>query len=414
MNFSVEKKSSVIARNLELRRKTMIKEEKFHINDSITYNQFLELYSKYGSDLSEEEFAKVFLDLKKPDLYNLKKDRCRILKKENIDEVEIAFLKLELIKRLNLTKGKEISYEELEKLYNFIPTKLSLVIFAEKVLDISSHSVSCIKYNTTKNATMFNKTDDIFFENKEISELQKQIKESILINRNKIQELKEAIALDRNLHIGDSITALEFDEIYEIYGKKYFSDYDFARTILGISDGKARNLINKKIDSTEIWKDEIVSLDYLLKLRKIIIQEEQLHIKDRIKTYDQFKSLYREYSGILSEEMFADEILDMSKTSYKNLKQGKTETIILSDIIVPEEFWNIVKKEIKQKEDVYGGKNITYNEFLELYKKYGYITQDSDFAKNILQISQNHFSDFKRGDYKTTRIFTKNLKKIIV
>lgn len=407
MIFSVEKKASIRKRKLKILRNEMIKKENLHIDDLIDYNQFLELYSKYGNGLSEEEFGHTFLDLLKTDYYSLKKNRCKILKKEEIDEFEIALIKLQLIKKLGLTKGESVSYAQLEKLYNSITTKLSFILFAEKVLEVSSHSVSCIKYNSSKKATIFNKTNNIYFEDKSIPELQKVVKEQITSKTNKIKELKDSIAQDRNLHIGDKITPSEFYEIYEIYGKFDFLPYDFARFVLGISDGKARGLINEKIDGAQVWNNERIDLGYLLKLREEIISKEKLHINDRIRTYDEFKKLFKKYSGILSETMFAEEILDMSRTSYKNLKYGKTEALILTDIEIPENFWEEIKNEIKKKENVYNGKKITYDEFLELYEKYGFVTWDADFANKVLQMSKAQFNSLKRGEFNTSRIFGK-------
>ena len=410
MKFSVEKQTSIKARALKTRRQKMIKEEKFHINDLIDYNEFLRLYEKYGNGLNKEEFARSFLDLKKQDLYILKNDRCRILKQENISEFEIANLKIELIRMFNLKKGEVVSYEKLEELYNSLQTKLPLIMFAEKILDIPAHFVSCIKSNQSKNTIILSKTDSIFFKREDISKLTRKVEEKISKNLSNIREIKECISVDRNLHIGDKISVNEFEEIYEIYGKSGFSKYDFARIILGLTDSKARQIINKKIDLIEIWKNEIITPSYLLKIRNKVIHEKKLHIKDKLKSYDDFKKLFERYSAILSEEIFADEILDMSKTSYKNLKNGKSEAVILSDIVVPDEFWEKTKKKIKKKEDTYGGKRITYAEFLEIYKKYGYITLDSDFALNVLQISKNEFYALKRGEYLTVRIFTSKIE----
>lgn len=410
MKFSVEKQTSITARALKTRRQKMIKEEKFHINDLIDYNEFLRLYEKYGNGLNKEEFARSFLDLKKQDLYILKNDRCRILKQENISEFEIANLKIELIRMFNLKKGEVVSYEKLEELYNSLQTKLPLIMFAEKILDIPAHFVSCIKSNQSKNTIILSKTDSIFFKREEISKLTRKVEEKISKDLSNIREIKECISVDRNLHIGDKISVNEFEEIYEIYGKSGFSKYDFARIILGLTDAKSRQIINKKIDFIEIWKNEIINPSYLLKIRNKVIHEKKLHIKDKLKSYDDFKKLFERYSAILSEEIFADEILDMSKTSYKNLKNGKSEAVILSDIVVPDEFWEKTKKKIKKKEDTYGGKRITYAEFLEIYKKYGYITLDSDFALNVLQISKNEFYALKRGEYLTVRIFTSKIE----
>ncbi len=412
MKFSIEKKSSQRKRKIEALREQMIKKEQLHIHDLVNYNQFLELYSKYGKRFSEEEFAKAFLDLLKTDLYSLKKNRCKILKREEISEYEIALLKLQLIKMFELTKGKEKSYIELRQLYESIPNKLSFVLFAEKVLDVTSHSVSCAKCNSSKNVTIFNKTSDTYFQDKSIEELKESIEDEIRVAKTKTRELKDCISQDRNLHIGDEITPDEFYEIYEIYGKKYYSHYDFARNILGLSEGKARGLINRKIEKGQIWNEEIFSLKYLYDLRKLIVEKEKLHINDRIETYEKFQTLFRKYSGILSEPIFAEEVLDISRISYKNLKAGNSETIILTDIDVPEDFWEDAKTQIKKLENVYNGKRITYDEFLQLYQKYGYVVWDVDFARRVLNISQEQFYCLKRGENKTTRIFGKKDKNL--
>lgn len=283
-------------------------------------------------------------------------------------------------------------------------------MFAERVLDVTSHSVSCTKCNSSKNATIFNKTSEIYFQDKSIEELKESIREELLIREVRNGELKYSIAQDRNLHIGDEITPDEFYEIYEIYGKKYFSYYDFARNILGLTEGKARGLINRKIEKGPIWNEEIVSLKYLYNLRKQIIEKEKLHISDRIKTYAEFQNLFRKYAGILSEQIFAEEILDMSVASYKTLKDGKTEAIILTDIDVPESFFEDAKKQIKKIENVYNGKNITYEEFLQLYQKYGYVTCDTDFAQKVLNIPPASFNCLKKGKYQTVRIFGKKVE----
>ncbi len=381
MKFSIEKKSSKRKKKIEALRDEMIKSEELHIHDLVDYSQFLNLYSKYGNGFSEEEFAKAFLDLLKTDLFSLKKNRCKILKREYISEYEIALLKLQLIKRFDLTKGKEKSYIELRQLYEAIPNRLSFVMFAERVLDVTSHSVASTKCNSKKNATIFNKTSDIYFQDRSIQELEESVEEEIRVNQNRISRLKDCIAQDRNLHIGDKITSDEFYEIYEIYGKGQFSYYDFGRNILGLSEGKARGLINRKIADGPVWNEEIVTLKYLYDIRKQMVENEKLHIRDRIQTYEEFQNLFRKYAGILSEQIFAEEVLDMTRSSYKELKAGNSASIILTDIDVPEAFWEDAASEIKKLENVYNGKKITYEEFLKLYQKYGYVVWDTDFAK---------------------------------
>lgn len=97
MKFSLERKAWIKKKKFENEREEMIKKESLHINDLVDYNQFLDLYSKYGNGLKEDEFADVFLDLLKTDYYSLKKNRCKILKKEVVEEKEVEHLKLRVL-----------------------------------------------------------------------------------------------------------------------------------------------------------------------------------------------------------------------------------------------------------------------------------------------------------------------------
>ena len=406
MEFSVERSINTKKRKAKVLRQEMIKKEKLHIHDIIDYQQFLELYNQYGEGLSKEDFGEIYLDLSRGDYYSLKKNRCRILKNEEIDDEYICFIKQYVIKNFGLEKGKTVSYEEIQQMYQSIFTKLSETLFAEKILDISSHLLSCIKYDKTDRATIFTSTDDIYFR-KEIPEkaIRKEIRKKTREANHAIKEIKNTVAEDRKLHIGDKISYSQFQEIYEIYGKELYTEYDFAKTILGISEGKAKNLIHKKIEEVEIWKNETLDLDSLLEIRENTIKSENLHIKDEM-TYEQFQRLYEKYAGKLSEEMFAEEILDISRVGFKNLKKGKSpNSIILSDIDISEEIKEKVCQEIKKNEHIYKGKRISYEEFLYLYRKYAFVIKEIDFAEKILKINVTQFRELKKGKCKTTRVF---------
>lgn len=406
MEFSVERSINTKKRKAKVLRQEMIKKEKLHIHDIIDYQQFLELYNQYGEGLSKEDFGEIYLDLSRGDYYSLKKNRCRILKNEEIDDEYICFIKQYVIKNFGLEKGKTVSYEEIQQMYQSIFTKLSETLFAEKILDISSHLLSCIKSDKTDRTTIFTSTDDIYFR-KEIPEkaIRKEIRKKTREASHAIKEIKNTVAEDRKLHIGDKISYSQFQEIYEIYGKELYTEYDFAKTILGISEGKAKNLIHKKIEEVEIWKNETLDLDSLLEIRENTIKSENLHIKDEM-TYEQFQRLYEKYAGKLSEEMFAEEILDISRVGFKNLKKGKSpNSIILSDIDISEEIKEKVCQEIKKNEHIYKGKRISYEEFLYLYRKYAFVIKEIDFAEKILKINVTQFRELKKGKCKTTRVF---------
>lgn len=401
MNFSVEKNINVKKRQLKVLRQEMIEKEKLHINDSINYEKFLELYNEYGKELSQEDFARIYLDISISNYYNLKsKKEIKILKEEEIEDEYICRIKLYIIKNLGLTKETPITYEQFQQIYNSIPTKLSEVLFADKILDITYNALAKIKNNKLKRTKIFQKIDYIYFD-KEISE--KTIIEKSKYYSNIVKQLKNNIAQDRKLHIGDKISYTQFQEIYEIYGEDY-TDKDFAVTILGISEEKARKFLNKKIKEVEIWNNEILDLDSLLKIRKNVINEEGLHIKDKI-TYEQFRNLYEKYAENLPEKIFAEEILDILEYGFRALKKGKFQKlIILTDINISQELENEIGRQIKENENLYRGKEITYEQFLELYKKYAYVMGEKEFAEKILKMNLN---SLKSGITKVSKVFYK-------
>lgn len=401
MNFSVEKNINVKKRQLKVLRQEMIEKEKLHINDSINYEKFLELYNEYGKELSQEDFARIYLDISISNYYNLKsKKEIKILKEEEIEDEYICRIKLYIIKNLGLTKETPITYEQFQQIYNSIPTKLSEVLFADKILDITYNALAKIKNNKLKRTKIFQKIDYIYFD-KEISE--KTIIEKSKYYSNIVKQLKNNIAQDRKLHIGDKISYTQFQEIYEIYGEDY-TDKDFAVTILGISEEKARKFLNKKKKEVEIWNNEILDLDSLLKIRKNVINEEGLHIKDKI-TYEQFRNLYEKYAENLPEKIFAEEILDILEYGFRALKKGKFQKlIILTDINISQELENEIGRQIKENENLYRGKEITYEQFLELYKKYAYVMGEKEFAEKILKMNLN---SLKSGITKVSKVFYK-------
>lgn len=134
-----------------------------------------------------------------------------------------------------------------------------------------------------------------------------------------------------------------------------------------------------------------------------------MHIKDQI-SYKEFKEIYKKHSGILSENDFATEILDITKSRFYGFKKEKYECMILSDIEVPQEFYPEIKKQVQENEDVYFGKSITYEEFQKFHEKYGFITNEVEFAEEVLEIAKKGFAEFQDGRIKTKNIFLRSKK----
>ena len=123
---------------------------------------------------------------------------------------------------------------------------------------------------------------------------------------------------------------------------------------------KIKSLLNDKTKDVKIWKEEIPTLDYLLRIREETILEEKLHINEKINN-ERFKEIYKRHSGILNEVDFALEVLDIERARYNELKKGKSESGVISSIEAPEEFYVQTKQKIKNNENL--------AEMLDIYRK---------------------------------------------
>ena len=128
----------------------------------------------------------------------------------------------------------------------------------------------------------------------------------------------------------------------------------------------------------------------MLEIREGVIKSEGLHIKDEM-TYEQFQRLYEKYAGKLSEEMFAEEILDISRVGFKNLKKGKSpNSIILGDIDISEEIKEKVCLDILKLFRNQQFLSITSSNFEISYSKYRFL---------LTFLARLYYSDLECEDY---------------
>lgn len=140
--------------------------------------------------------------------------------------------------------------------------------------------------------------------------------------------------------------------------------------------------LRKKSKQVVIFPKYYISSEEICNLRERVILEQNFHIGDSINKED-FKRLYQKYGGMLSEEMFAEEILDVAYTSLKNMKQGST-SIILTNIDIPKEWVEQVRQRIIT-ENNFEQRNLLEREKIDkLYQKYGYVLSKNQFITLIL------------------------------
>lgn len=283
------------------KRENMINNEKLHINEKMDYQKFLELYKKYGGELTEKEFAKYFLDIDTKKLYALQAEKIKevcILNREYVSDEEINEIRNNVISYYELKEGDKIDYKTFEQMYSKFSGKLSIDQFAEEVLDMAHNFVSSIKAFETKKACVL---------------------KAKKINKQIINEIVKKIISENNVHIG---TPMKYEEIQELY-KKYgngLTEKEFAIYVLMLKSNIYNAVKSGRSNYAYVFPNYIVNPKSIYELREKVILEEGLHIEDAI-SYKKFQELYQKYGGMLSEEMFAEEILDISAIGVDNMKK---------------------------------------------------------------------------------------------
>lgn len=384
MKLSLQKKLNL--NEIYKLRDNLIKELSLHINDSITYSQFLEIYKKYGNDLEDKVFAKYYLDIETNKFYELSSGKCKttsILTKEYVSKDELDKIREKVIESIKNNNKTDISYDELIELHRQYGGKLSLKTFAEETLNVSNHSVDCMKYKKNKRALILRETN---------------------IDLEIVEKIKGEIISNSKLHIDDEITLDTFTQLYKQYC--FSEDIDkstFATKVLEISTGQVNRFLSGKLPKTHVFQKYIVSPEYIFDLREYVIQKEKLHIDDSIDNV-RFLKLYQKYGGILSKEIFAEEILDISAVGVKNMRVSGANSLILGEIDISEEYVQELRSKMVKKEQLASGQLISKDEFNKMYQKYGGILSKKLFASEILKIQENNFFLLMRGENKTTGI----------
>lgn len=205
-------------------------------------------------------------------------------------------------------------------------------------------------------------------------------------------------------YAGKKIDYNEFLKLYEPY-KKYYSDITFAE-ILEIS---RTNYFHIKNDKTKaiILKGQKRELNQEEKEKIIEIVSHDGYSNIAV-NYNEFQKLYKKIKKNmnletigLEEKTFA-EILDISYSTYLNMKNKEKRATILKKEL-EEETIEKIQKELLRKG--YRNKLIDYQEFKEIHSEYkNLVPKETDFAKILKISSSSNFSNMKTLG-KNVRIF---------
>lgn len=373
-------------------RKKVIYEEGWHIGEDIDYEKFIQLYSKYGKDMSEDVFSQEVLDISARSLIRMKgpkKSSTAILQNVEIPEKYITTLRDKIVMLNKLEGGQLLEYTKLQEFHRKYAREFLERDFAINVLEVESESYRFLPAGINHSVTILKSRETDF------------------------EALRNKLIREMNLHYDDMINYDIFVNWHQSYAPN-MREVVFAEKVLNIGpenfkevkyrNGRARILLDIKLPS----KEEIAEL------RKKVIKENKFHINDKI-DYRQLQELHLKYGGIMSIEMFAVDVLLMSQPKIKVMKRDyerndysedtelKKAYILLNYEIQLEELKEL-KSTIKRIENLENPQMMSKEQIEELYEKYGGIMSFNMFLQGILSVSKENFENLKYGHHKKTLV----------
>lgn len=389
MELSLQSKISY--KKIYNKRRFMLKKEHLHIEDELDYIRFQKLYEEYGEGLTQKEFAKYFLDVDYASYYRLQagiRDTSTILTREFYQEEELEKIRKAVLEDTGLKRGDTINDEKLKELHDLYGNRFSLKMFAEEVLALNDHRVNDLNANKSAEAKVLTKE---FIDGKQI----RQIRETLVRNEPK-------------LHIDSKINLEEFEELYKKYvtPELNMDKEAFALKVLKVAQDTFKRFLKGSRKDVLVFSSYPISPDYIASLRENVILSENLHIEDSI-SVERFESLYEKYAGILTKEVFAEEILDTPIDTVKNAKRRNNNITVLTKIDVPKEFLKDLKDRVKNENRLGYNDKRNLKQLRALYKKYGGILSEKQFFTQVLEVSENSYNFLKAGTVQESYIFTK-------
>lgn len=359
------------------------------IGESINYERFKEIHTNGYAHISEYAFAEM-LGINNCNFSNVKnKGQKAVILKELINLQEEKLTKEisdDLLKKFE--PGQMINYEifcKLRKKYSDIYGSFSEAKFG-KILELSY--------------------DDLY-------KLRKGKEVSIYKSRFNSEMIIKALIEESIVIPGDKINYSKFLQIYEEARKKhpsisYWSQYAVAK-LLGI---RKSTFSKFKVEPVNLY----ILKNYMTKSKKSYVvsdEERKSIIENLISTrnakpyefcnYQRFLELYQGYENI-PEYKFAN-ILDMSDTSFNQIKNHNKEARILKDCLDKEQ----IIAEITVSGKLQIGEEIDYTKFSELYKEYEYL--GVYLFADIIEVSEGNLERLKANPSLTTIVLRSKIEK---
>lgn len=367
MNISLESKF----RTGEIldRRNEMIKNENLKSSSKMKYDKFLELYEKYGEGFEEKFFAYAFLDIEEAryvSSYIKKGSPTIVLSRQNVlsDSNHILDLRKKIIYDEGLHIGEVISYERICELYAKYGEGMTEADFIGEILDISARSLSRMKSSDKASTTIFGNVE--------------------LPSEAEIKALRDRIAVLNRLEGGQILERSKIEEYHQKYAPEFLERY-FVIEILDVKGENYNHFASGKNNAITILHNRVTNFEWL---RKKVIKERKLHFDDMI-NYADFVELHQAYAPNMPEKVFAENILDITPSNFREIKYREGQARILLGCKLPtkRDIEELRKKIISDKK-IRVMDPITLAELQNWHENYGGVMPLKMFAVDVLLMSE--------------------------
>lgn len=368
----------------------IVYEAGMQILESIDYEQFSQLYQKYGKHMTEIVFAQEVLDIGARSLNRMKSPKkysTVIFQNVEIPKEYISSLRNKIVLLHKLEGGQFLEYSKIQEFHRKYGPEFTERNFAVEVLEVIN-----------ENYRPEGEKDKVTILNTRVTNY---------------ENLRNRIIKELNLHYDDMIDYEMFTNWHQKYAPN-MPEVVFAEKILDISksnfrevkdrNGRARILLNAKLPSKKEIKE----------IRKKVILENKFRIKDEIE-YQQVKRLHALYGGIMSIEMFAVDILLMSQPGFKEIQRDYEKNKdkedakfkkaqVLLNYEIPLSELEELKERIKREENLYEPRLMSAIQIEDLYEKYGGIMHFTMFLQGILGVNKKSFENVKYEKHHETLV----------
>ena len=165
----------------------------------------------------------------------------------------------------------------------------------------------------------------------------------------KIKKIREKVIEEQHLHYDDLIDYPRLHELHQKYAPM-MREYSFARDILDIGQTALNNIRNKENAFTHILLDEALpNVQQIEKIRKALLSKANIREVEMM-DYSMFQQLYFEYGGVMPEDLFSLQVLEITQKELNRIKQNsKFQTHFL---MKGKQDWNDRKTKTTIKENV--------------------------------------------------------------